>query len=262
LHRWEKGRYNCTEYSSMDIKYPKNPTFLRVSLFVRVSYFRIIFQSIIVELIRSFHLLTMYGGRFVTDKEDSDLELYGTSPGVIAFFMILISLIVPIGIIPFNAWVFFGYSDLMIYSLFWFYSPGLYLPFIMIPLFMLLNLWLTIPLTIFNIAYIRQIVQYYRGKCTRYSAIWVGILSLTFPTLLSLTLTAPSLGITFIGPIPIQFIVGLIFMFKYPGPEMTSPWRGDLVDRHWWSPKRPDWWLRMFPPSKDEEKKELELESN
>ncbi|MGY5859137.1 MAG: hypothetical protein RTU63_07195 [Candidatus Thorarchaeota archaeon] len=200
----------------------------------------------------------------MTGEEDPDLELYGTSPGVIAFFMILISLIVPIGVIPFNAWMLFGFgaSDSLIYSLLWFYTPGLYIPYFAIPLFMLLNFWLTIPLTIFNIAYIRQIVQYYRGRCTRYSAIWVGMLSLTFPTLFSLVLTAPSFGTTFIGPIPIQFIAGLIFLFKYPGPEMTSPWRYDLSERSWWRPKRPEWWSRMFPPSEQDEEKEPGLCAN
>ncbi|TFG99104.1 hypothetical protein E4H12_03865 [Candidatus Thorarchaeota archaeon] len=203
----------------------------------------------------------------MTGEEDPDLELYGTSPGVIAFFMILISLIAPIGIIPFNAWVVLGggigYSNLMIYSLIWSYSPDLYIPFALMPIFTLSNIWLTIPLTILNLAYIRQIIHHYRGKCTRYSAIWIGILSITIPTLIVLATTGilfPSGPLIFIGPIPIQFIVGLIFMFKYPGPEMTSPWRGDLVDRHWWIPKRPDWWIRMFPSSKDDEKKELEPE--
>jgi hypothetical protein len=61
----------------------------------------------------------------MADEEDPDLELIGTRPGVIAFFMILISLIVPIGIIPMNAFMViggnlgFGYPNFLIYSLAW-----------------------------------------------------------------------------------------------------------------------------------------------
>lgn len=198
----------------------------------------------------------------MTEEEDSDLELYGTSPGVIAFFMILISLIVPLGVLPSNAFiVLFGgmgmSPDFMIYSLIWVYTPEFYIPFTLIPLFLALNIWFTLPLTIFNIAYIWKIIRYYRGDCTRYSAIWVGMLSITIPTIFALLTTGILSGtgsLVVIGPIPLQFIAGLIFMFKIPGPEMTSPWRGDLGDRSWWTPKRPDWWLRMFPPSEEEER--------
>jgi len=203
------------------------------------------------------------------EEEDSDLEIYGTSPGVIAFFMILISLIVPYGILPTNAFVVlsggWGMSpDLMIYSLIWIYTPGYYVPFTLFPVFLIFNIWFTLPLTIFNIAYIWKIVRYYRGQCTRYSAIWVGILSVTIPTLFGLITTGLFNligGLLFIGPIPLQFIAGLIFLYKIPGPEMPSPWRGDLGDHHWWSPKKPDLWYRLFPSSDEDEKKESEPEA-
>lgn len=202
----------------------------------------------------------------MTTEEDPDLELYGVRPGVIAFFMVLISLIVPIGVIPFNAWVIFSgpgmVSDFMIYSLIWSYSPGFYLPFSFIPLFMLFNIWMVLPLTLFNIAYIYQIIRYYRGYCTRYSAIWVGLLSITVPTVFVLAITGfIGRSFVFLGPIPLQFIAGLIFLRKFPGPEMTSPWRHDLSERSWWKPKRPDWWNRMFPSSNETENQEPEIES-
>jgi len=192
-------------------------------------------------------------------EEDPDYELYGTSPGVIAFFMILISLIVPIGIIPFNAFIVLGgYApvNFMMYSLIWIYIPEFYVPFNMIPLFFLVNIWFTLPLTIFNIAYIWKIIRYYRGQCTRYSVVWVGLLSIILPTLIALAtegILSAGGGWLFVGPIPLQFIAGLIFLYKIPGPEMTSPWRGDLADHSWWKPKRPEWWVRMFPSSKDKE---------
>ena len=206
----------------------------------------------------------------MADEDDPDLELYGTSPRVIAFFMILISLIAPIGIIPMNAFMVIGgnlglgYPNFLIYSLGWCYLPELPLSYGLIPLFMLLNMWLTLPLTIFNILYIRQIIRYYQGKCTRYSAIWVGMLSLVLPTLIALGTTGilvHNSEFLFIGPIPIQFVAGLYFLRKYPGPEMTSPWRGDLADSSWWRPKRPQWWYRMFPPNGEESTEETKDES-
>jgi len=201
----------------------------------------------------------------MSNEEDQDLEIYGTSPGVITFFMILISLIVPLGVIPSNAFIVLSgsgfYGDFMIYSLIWILTPGLFVPFTMIPIVLLLNIWFTLPLTLFNLLYIWKIIRYYRGDCTRYSAIWVGMLSITIPTVFALLTTGFSDsidGLVIIGPIPLQFIAGLYFMYKIPGPEMTSPWRGDLGDRHWWTPKRPDWWNRMFPSSEEDEEKEPE----
>jgi hypothetical protein len=214
----------------------------------------------------------MSGGRStMTDEEDSDLELFGTRPGVIAFFMIFISLMVPIGIIPGYAFVFFGgHIELVVYGLIWVWSPSLYAgEMYFILLHFIYTFWMTLPLTLFNYLYIAQIIRYYRGKCERYSAVWVGLLSITLPTLFALTTTGsyvPGSAFIFIGPIPLQFLAGLYFMRRYPGPEMTSPWEGNLDDRSWWKPKRPNWWFRMFPSKKEDneyvEKEELNSEAD
>ena len=202
-------------------------------------------------------------------KEDSDYELFGTSPGVIAFFMILISVLVPIGIVPTFPYLIFGVpveANFVVYGLFWFWFPDINLYMMNVLLLITgVTFWYTLPLNLFNYLYIVQIIRYYRGKCTRYSVIWVGLLSLVIPFLFSLVVTAfmiPGNVFTFIGPIPIQFIAGLVFLFKIEGPEMTSPWKGDLVDRAWWKPKRPEWWYRMFPPRKDNVQPEEESEIN
>lgn len=204
----------------------------------------------------------------MSEEEEPDLELFGTSPGVIAFFMILITLIAPLGVIPFGGFIAFGGGygsyEFTIYSIIWSYSPGMFLDISMIPLFILANIWITLPFTLFNIAYVWKIIRYFRGNCTRFSVIWVGMLSLIFPTLFAIFSGGtidPADGFVFIGSIPIQFIAGLIFMFKLEGPEMTSPWRGDLGDRSWWKPKRPDWWTRMFPSSEKDEDKETVFDS-
>jgi len=127
----------------------------------------------------------------MVDEEDPDLELFGTSPSVIAFFMILISLIVPIGIILDNAAYIFGYgmfyTDFIIYGLIWSYTLKIHYSSFTFFKFILSNIWFSIPLTIFNVLYIRQIIRYYQGKCTRYSVIWVGLLSIVLPTLVHRT---------------------------------------------------------------------------
>lgn len=182
------------------------------------------------------------------EKEDTDLELYGTSPGVVVFFMIIITLIVALGILPMSVILFFGEMDLghnfMLYDLNFAYSPTFLVPF-----------------TITYIPYIWKIRRYYRGDCTRYSVIWVSMLCAILPSIYALVVIGilnPTQNWLIISPIYLPFIAGLIFMFKIPGPEMTSPWRGDLGDNSWWKPKRPDWWYRMFPTSEEDGKNEPE----
>ena len=199
-------------------------------------------------------------------EEDSDLEIYGTSPGVIAFFMILISLIVPIGIIPSYAFILFGGVseplEMVVYGLIWVWFPSMnYQMLNIVLLYSFAAIWSILPLTLFNFLYVAQIIRYYRGKCPRYCAVWVGLLSITLPTVFAFVTT----GILFsgsvfvlVGPIPLQFIAGLIIMHKIPGPEMTSPWRGDLDDHSWWKPKKPDWLKRIFRASQEDEVKESE----
>ncbi|MFW9843875.1 MAG: hypothetical protein ACFFEV_04810 [Candidatus Thorarchaeota archaeon] len=192
------------------------------------------------------------------NEEDPNLEIFGTSPRVIAFFMILISLLVPIGIVPTYAYMLFGLPDdvsFAIYGLIWLWIPNVdaALAYTLM-LYFIVYVWMTWPLTLVNYLYIVQIVRYYRGDCIRYSAVWIGLLSVTIPTIFAYITTGivtPGGEFALVGPIPLQFIAGLIFMYKIPGPEMTSPWRGDLADRSWWKPKRPDWWYQMFPSSED-----------
>ncbi|MGY5879279.1 MAG: hypothetical protein RTV31_03465 [Candidatus Thorarchaeota archaeon] len=188
----------------------------------------------------------------MTKAEDSDLELYGTRPGVIAFFMILISVIVALGILPMS--IFFvsmiiagGIEPMFIDD----YLSFAYWPAVLVPL------------NICNIAYIRKMIHYYRGDCTRDFVIWVGLLSITLPTIFAIVLISmftPAQSVLAISPIYLPFIFGIILMYKKPGPELISPWQGDLSDRSWWKLQRPDWWYRMFPSSAEDEQKESELE--
>ncbi|MBN2230495.1 MAG: hypothetical protein JW779_12985 [Candidatus Thorarchaeota archaeon] len=199
----------------------------------------------------------------MSEDTDSETELYGTSPWVIGELMIIISLITPLGFIPGSYDITTSgislYSNFMVYSLIWVYSMDIFSGY-----FIAIHpavLYLTLPLSIFNILYIRQIVRYYKGKSSRYSAVMAGVLSLIVPTFFSLVISfvsAPLQNITFIVPIPIQFIAGLIFLHKIPGPELISPWPGIFKDYSWWIPKRPEWWDRYFS-SKSEDEESLSL---
>jgi hypothetical protein len=161
------------------------------------------------------------------------------SPRVIGLLMIIITIVVPLGIIPSRLmqWTFTTGSDSwIVYSLLWaFDTQFFYMPFNIMTYTIL---YLTLPLVIFNILYIRQIVRYYYGKTTRDAAIMVGIISLLLPALIGLSTSGyyfPSGEYLYVGPVPIQFIAGLIILYKLEGPEVISPWSGQFIDWSWWA---------------------------
>jgi hypothetical protein len=188
----------------------------------------------------------------VTDDDNSEMELYGVSPWVIGFFIFIISLITPLGfvlsngtLIALTAW----YGAPFIYGLLWVFEWSYYGHFYFSSIrFLDLSLmWMLIPLSIFSILYIRQIIRYYFGKSSRDSAVMVGILSIIFPSLVWL-LTSSSLALllgtydfALIIPIPIQFIAGLILLRKFEGPEVISPWPGQYIDWSWWARLKAKW---------------------
>jgi hypothetical protein len=84
-----------------------------------------------------------------------------------------------------------------------------------------------IPLNILNIAFIRKVIHYYRGDCTREQAIWVGLVSVLLPTFYALLLIGfltYAQTLVAISPIFIPFVFGVILMHKKPGPVFVSPW--------------------------------------
>jgi hypothetical protein len=80
---------------------------------------------------------------------------------------------------------------------------------------------MTIPLSVFNLLYFWNVARYYQAKSSRSEAISIGIFSFVFPTILFL-LTARVLNafgvFGLIIPVPIQFIAGLLIMYRVPGP--------------------------------------------
>jgi len=169
------------------------------------------------------------------DEYSTEMELYGVSPGVIAVIMFFISLIFPFGF----------FAD----------ETGMPIALIMIIVYPFIFL----PLTLLNILYAIWIVRYYQAKASKDSVFILGLLSIILPTAIILYLTGLLGEFVIVYPIPIQFIVGLIIMWRIDGPEVISPWSGARLDLSWWKwrqPKRKDDW----DPFEDE-KKILDLQN-
>jgi hypothetical protein len=157
------------------------------------------------------------------------MELEGVGPREIAILMLLVTL-GPIGTLLIEPQV------RLVYSIFWIVlvrsSSILFDPS------MLILLWIIAPLYIFSILYIRQIVRFFYGKSSRNSALMCGLLSVIFPTVIGL-LVSILLGFSYsqflyIMPIPLQFVVGLYFLYMFREPEVVSPWSGQFLNWSWW----------------------------
>lgn len=162
--------------------------------------------------------------------------MYGVSPGSVAIILVLVTGLLPLGGVNLLGTMNSGMQ------------PFLYSAFIVIvldsgaiglwsflnPLFVLMTIWFTIPLSLFNILYVRQILRYFNGLSSQGSAVMAGLLSLIVPTILSFYLTQAGLPLGLIIPIPIQFLIGLVFLFKFREPEFIAPWVGIDIDWSWW----------------------------
>jgi len=70
-------------------------------------------------------------------------------------------------------------------------------------------------------------------------------MSLIFPTLIGLV-TSILLGFSYsaylyIHPIPIQFVAGLAFLYRFREPENISAWSGQFIDWSWWIRLKAKW---------------------
>lgn len=172
----------------------------------------------------------------------SEMELYGVSPGTIAVIMIVVTIFLPLGgvnlVNPIQSMS--GGMPPFIYSVLWgiFIGNISSLLYIFNPIYYLSTIWFTVPLCLFNILYVRQILRYFMGLSSRDSAIMVGLLSLIVPTIMSLYITQAGFPFGLIIPIPIQFVIGLIFLYKFREPELIAPWSGIYIDWSWWRSER------------------------
>jgi len=163
----------------------------------------------------------------MADAKISEPELVGVRPGVIAFFMTIITLIAPLGFFTSNIIVLLDwYIGPGVFAVFWAYgsTPGGLSP-TPFHVFSIPFLKMAFTLGIFNLFFLIQIIRYYQGKVSRRNVLLIGLISLVFPTLFAFVSTAIGLPLAIVGivlPIPIQFIAGMIFMFKLPGPELEQ----------------------------------------
>jgi hypothetical protein len=154
------------------------------------------------------------------------LELFGASPSFIAVLMTLVTLIVPLGYIPsgFLPFPFFWVGPFAgVYGLIWLFGPGFFSagfyifdPAILVP---------TLILGLFNVLFTLQLIRYYQGITTQKRVLLVGFASLAYPILLALSSTLsflPYLRMQVVWPVPIQFIIALILLYRIPGPELVA----------------------------------------
>jgi hypothetical protein len=172
----------------------------------------------------------------VTISTETEKELVGVSPWVIGEILAIITLLVPLGIMPtegqivfYDLWLFGPF----IYGLLWVLDSGSFISSFTLHFIDLSYMLVMVPLSIFSILYVRQIVRYYLGKSSRDSALFAGILGIIFPSVVSLVWPI-SFGIVIIIPIPIQFLIGLYILHRFEGPEVVSPWSGQFINWSWW----------------------------
>jgi hypothetical protein len=183
-----------------------------------------------------------------TDEYSTEMELYGVSPYVIGFIIFLVTVLVPHGFIP--EWVGLPWGVLwsMIYSVFY-AIKGHSIVFLSIE-----EIFSLIPFILLNLFYAYWIVRYYQGKRSGFAVVAIGLLSLFLPLFLAnLFFLLGLASFRLIIPIPIQFMVGLIVLWRIEGPEVISPWSGIRLDFSWWKWKRAKR-MKIEEPEKSEKK--------
>ena len=175
-----------------------------------------------------FRLTSMLSDITPWNKDDTDdlLELYGTCPYVIGIIMLLVTLLLPVGGIN----LIFNFQNLesKIYSPIWMINSNLQVTTVS-------TIWITIPLCTINSLFVIHINRFFSNTASRDVIITIGILSMITPSVITIYIWI-TYGVSFIiTPIPIQFFVGLILLYKFRDPDYVSPWKGYFLDWSWWT---------------------------
>ncbi|MFW9832765.1 MAG: hypothetical protein ACFFEK_02125 [Candidatus Thorarchaeota archaeon] len=169
------------------------------------------------------------------DEYSTEMELYGVSPNFIAFIMFFTMLLAPLGYVPeFIDSIFYFSIDPKVYSFMWqiFFDPfhfDFHFALVSFP-----EMFFMLPFTILNWVYAYLIVRYYQGKTSKYLPVMVGTLSVLVPLLASIYWSVIHVQSEIIYPIPLQFIIGSLLLWRIEGPEVISPWSGLRLDFSWW----------------------------
>jgi len=198
-----------------------------------------------------FRLTSMIGSVAPWSQDDPDdlLELYGTSPYVIDIFMFIVTVFLPIGGI--NLMFNFQNQAPQLYSAFWLVQNLNDFWSISNIGKMLSTIWMTVPLCSFNFLFVIQINRFFSNTASRDVALMYGILSMIAPTVITIYLLITYEFPFIVTPIPIQFFIGVILLYKFRGPDYVSPWKGYFLD---WS-----WWIRRRHSMHDTESKVINL---
>ncbi|MGY5873836.1 MAG: hypothetical protein RTV72_16430 [Candidatus Thorarchaeota archaeon] len=185
----------------------------------------------------------MHLGRFMTlieEEPDEDLELYGTSPRVIVILMTLVTLFFPVG--GFGLIYNFVEIQPIVYGVLFIAPPEhmliAFMYYLLRPWELISTIWMTVPLSIFNILFILQINRWFNGNTSRDIVLFYGILSMVAPSAISLALWATVNFPFVITPLPFQFFAGVALLYKFRDPDYVSPWKGDFLDWSWWTRQR------------------------
>jgi len=79
----------------------------------------------------------------------------------------------------------------------------------------------------FNIIFAIQVIRFIRGESSKNKTLLAGALSLFIPIIAILAAWPAMISarvFAYIGPIPIQFVIGLLLIHLLPPEESTKPW--------------------------------------
>ena len=80
---------------------------------------------------------------------------------------------------------------------------------------------------IFNIWFGFEVIRYINDYSRKRAAIIAGVLSLVYPLVMAITSwgwIVHSESFVYIGPIPLQFVIGLLIMKYFGEPKLHEPW--------------------------------------
>ncbi len=137
--------------------------------------------------------------------------------------MVLVTFFLPSGFVPIPApYLTFTIYVAMVYSPIWVYATDFthygvagYTGFFFFnPAYLIQELILSA----LNLVFLWSIIRYYQGKTSRNTAISIGVLSLVPPVIMPLVISFGR-GLVYLGPLPLQFLIGLLLLLKVKGPE-------------------------------------------
>jgi hypothetical protein len=171
-----------------------------------------------------------------TSLKTNDTSRFAKITGVI---MILLGLLAPI-LISWSSYS--GYYDFSIQSIIWALYLGTYgSGFQFIPFYFIFSAF---PMLILRLVPASVIFRYYQGKTTRRRALIgmiVGdILFIAEGLLFFIISFSMFMSYYFLIPFPLQMVIGLFILWRFPIHEPTKPWESSKETKPWWEKESDD----------------------